>query len=264
MTSSNADRLQTLGAMLKNVEVEVNSRCNRKCVYCPVSVLPIPDAPRHMPEHIFDRLVEELEGIDYAGRISYHFYNEPLLRKDLERLMEKVKGRLPRAHQIIFTNGDLLTDRRYESLRAAGAEFIVVTSHDGKPHPARPNQYVQYPPDLELTNRGGTMHELPTPTDETRRTPCYAPSEMLIVTASGDVLLCYEDAERRHEFGNIMESTLADIWFADELVRAREQLARGERVSASAICAVCTNCAHAEPGLSARSEPFWAELAVNW
>jgi cyclic pyranopterin phosphate synthase len=253
---------QAIATMLKNVEIEVNSRCNRKCSYCPVSVLSNSKLERWMSDFIFERIHDELLKIDYQGRISYHFYNEPLLRRDLERFITYSHERLPGAHQVLFTNGDLLTDARYESLMSAGIEYIVITSHDGKPHPKRLRQIVQFPGDLDLTNRGGTMTTLPAATAEDHLQPCFAPSEMLIVTVAGDVLLCYEDAERMHSFGNLQMQTLEEIWFAPILVALRDKLERGNRLEAASICACCTNHAHTKAGKSARSEPFWELLDI--
>ena len=77
------------------VEVEVNSRCNRKCQYCPNFILPEPDVPKLMSDAVFERLLAELQRIDYAGRLSYHLFSEPLLRRDLERLVKSASAALP-------------------------------------------------------------------------------------------------------------------------------------------------------------------------
>ena len=246
------------------VEVEVGSRCNRKCSYCPVSVVPPLSIPRHMSDQVFGQLLAELKRIGFAGRISYHFYNEPLLRKDLEHLVVWTVDQLPRAHPVLFTNGDLLTDARHASLRASGVEYIVVTRHSGGSYPERPFQIVQYPSDLVLTNRGGTMTNLPAATDDILHKPCFAASEMLIVSVTGDVLLCYEDARREHVMGNIMRAPLEEIWFSANFCHIRSLLELGKRSEASAICKVCTNEAHIIPGVSAHSEPFWNHMEISW
>jgi 2-deoxy-scyllo-inosamine dehydrogenase (SAM-dependent) len=144
----------------------------------------------------------------------------------------------------------MLTDRRYKSLLEAGIDHFKITSHSRKRHPDRPHQDVLFPEDLVLTNRGGTITHLPKPSPATLSLPCYAPSEMLIVTVTGDILLCYEDAERKHVMGNIMENSLEEIWFSEEFVRYRELLAQGGRLEASEICRSCTNRDHRIPGTS--------------
>jgi radical SAM protein with 4Fe4S-binding SPASM domain len=161
-----------------------------------------------------------------------------------------VKRELPSCSQIIYTNGDRLNDKRYNSLREAGVNLFVVTSHSGAPIPPRPAQIAQYPADLELTNRGGVLTDLPAPTAQTVVRPCFAPSEMLIVGATGDIHACYEDAERHHVMGNIMEQSLDDIWYSEEFEKIRSVLRQGRRLDAMDLCAKCTNVAHVEEGTS--------------
>src|ERR1700733_797475 len=247
---------------LKALEIEVNSRCNRSCSYCPVDVLPYPSVPREMSDDTFVRLHEQLAQVGYSGRISYHFYNEPLLRKDLERLIRMSKAFMPSAKIVLFTNGELLNDQRYHTLRDAGVMYIVVTSHDNRTHPPRPNQIVQFPANLELTNRGGVLVKLPAATEIHRKTPCFAASEMLIATVTGDIVLCYEDARRENILGNIRTQTLEQIWNSPTLVAWRLALEQGRRGEAAEICSRCTNVAHRKPGSSAYTEPFWGELGL--
>src|SRR4051812_22001715 len=168
------------------VEMEVGSRCNRSCVYCPVSLDPRPAVPVKMPTEVFDTLVRQLADLTFTGRISYHFYNEPLLRKDLDRLVAAVDTALPDALQILYTNGDLLDDHRYARLRAAGIDYFIVTRHSGGEYVERSFQVVQRSHDLVLTNRGGTLVDLEPATRQHRDQACFAPSEMLIVTVTGD------------------------------------------------------------------------------
>lgn len=235
---------------LNTVEIEVNTRCNRRCGYCPVSILPSPSTQLFMEDAVFDRLLNELKLIEFDGRLSYHFYNEPLIRRDLEKLVNMVKISLPLVWQVLFTNGDLLTNDRYSSLRSAGIDLFQITSHSMKQPPDRPGQVVYYPKDLTLTNRGGTMTNLPGPDQTTLKLCCYAPSEMLIVSFDGNVLLCYEDAERQNVMGNIMNNSIEEIWNSKKFIQIRKSLAKGNRREASEICLSCSNAAHQDPGSS--------------
>lgn len=235
---------------LSVVEMEVGSRCNRACSYCPVALNPRPPVPVRMSDEVFFATIEQLAAVSFAGRLSYHLYNEPLLRRDLPRLVSVVRDRLPGALQILNTNGDLLDDRKYAELRDAGIDIFYVTRHSPGDYPDRPAQVVQTWQDLTLTNRGGSLTQLPAATPAMRRTPCYAPSEMLIVTVTGDVLLCYEDANREHVLGNLLRTPLPEIWNSERIRAIRRRLVNGDR-SVTAMCLRCTNVSHAEAGRSA-------------
>jgi 2-deoxy-scyllo-inosamine dehydrogenase (SAM-dependent) len=217
-----------------------------------------------MSDQVLDRVIAELKEIDYSGRVSYHFYNEPLLRKDLERIVAMMAREVPKAKQILFTNGDYLTDRRHASLLEAGVDLFVVTSHSGKVHPPRARQVVQQSEQLELTNRGGILVELPGVREADLVRPCFAPSEMLVITVTGEVVLCYEDALRKHVYGDLTKQSIGEIWNSEELLRLRSLLESGKRAEAATICMSCTNRAHSSQGLSARSEPFWKEVGYEW
>jgi 2-deoxy-scyllo-inosamine dehydrogenase (SAM-dependent) len=227
------------------VEVEVNSRCNKRCVYCPVSIDPPNAQPRLMDPDLYDRLLDELARLDYRGRLSYHFYNEPLLHPRIVDIVRLTRRRLPAARQVLYSNGDLLSDELYARLTAEGVARFIVTSHDRKPVPERPDQVVLMPEDLVITNRGGALEAL----EEPLELPCFAPSTMLIVTVTGDVLLCYEDYYRTQAFGNIRRAPLDEIWFSAPFEKIRRRLVRGDR-TASPLCRECNNRAHQYP------EPF--------
>jgi cyclic pyranopterin phosphate synthase len=229
-------------ALFNVVEAELNGRCNRRCSYCPVATNPAPTGiPRFMSAEVFEHLVSELARLNFGGRFSHHFLNEPLLRPDLEELVREISNRVQGAYQVLYTNGDRLTESRYASLRAAGVSEFVITSHSGKVHPERENQQVHFPSEMTLSNRGGYLRDLPSVTEVDLGLPCFAPSEMLIVGANGDVLLCHEDATRTHVMGNVATQPLDEIWCSDAFVKIRKLLTAGQRAQASDICRVCTN-----------------------
>jgi cyclic pyranopterin phosphate synthase len=91
----------------------------------------------------FVATVRQLAEASFAGRISYHLYNEPLLRRDLARLVGVVDEQLPEALHLVNTNDDLLDDARYTELRRAWADRLQLTlkpSHlQHRTFPERPN-----------------------------------------------------------------------------------------------------------------------------
>jgi GTP 3',8-cyclase len=228
------------------VEIEVGVRCNRACVYCPNSTLGSTAPSSFMEAELFRRIIAQLSEIEFSGRLSFHFYNEPLMRKDLEALVTVARAALPLAHLVLYTNGDLLTDTRYHNLLKAGVDFFLVTRHGGEPMKPRLHQLVQFPRDLDLSGRAGAVVGVTEPL----RRACHAPSEMLIVTVNGDVVLCHEDARREVVVGNLGRSTIREVWLGDEMERFRRHLVRGRRQEAGAVCARCDHCAYPGPHMT--------------
>jgi 2-deoxy-scyllo-inosamine dehydrogenase (SAM-dependent) len=226
------------------VEIEVNSRCNRRCVYCPNSLPDRPKTDKFMDVGLFKKIIGELAAIEFSGRLSFHFFNEPLVRRDLEALVAWARAQLPWAYLVLFTNGDLLDDRRHADLLEAGLDHFLVTRHDFDSYPERPFQFVQLPSNFTLSGRGGTIAHSSEPLD----IACFGPSEMMIVTINGDVVLCHEDAERRHVMGTLAVQSLPEIWFSDRFQAFREPLERGDRGAAGLMCGACDNRLYPVPG----------------
>lgn len=226
------------------VEIEVNYHCNRRCEYCPNSLPDHDQSAAFMGVNLFRRIIEMLREIDFTGRLSFHFFNEPLMRRDLDQLISWARPRIPKAHFVLYTNGDLLSDERHESLLHAGVDLFLVTRHDWDSYPDRPFQRVQTPGDFPISSRGGAIGEVVAPLD----IACHAPNEMMIVTYTGDVVLCHEDARRAHVMGNLDRETLAEVWYSEAFAQARAPLERCQREQGPAICSTCDNRLYPLPG----------------
>ena len=115
---------------LKDLRISVTDRCNFRCVYC-------------MPKSIFDKNYKFLpksellsfEEIERVVRASAELGvtkirltgGEPLVRRDLERLIEQIRT-VPGITDIsMTTNASLLTRDRARSLRDAGLQRINVS-----------------------------------------------------------------------------------------------------------------------------------------
>ncbi|MCC8375225.1 MULTISPECIES: radical SAM/SPASM domain-containing protein [Photorhabdus] len=225
--------------MFSMVEIEINSRCNRRCVYCPNVIAPR-DAPNRMKSEQFERIIDRLEEANFTGRLSYHFYNEPLLHPKLPQFVAWVTERLPEVRQILYSNGDYLTDEKYQLLHKNGIKQFIITQHDSKPGAPKPDLIWLIPDQLQLTNRAGNVIAGP---EIVSNLPCFAPSDMLIITITGNVVLCYEDNKEEVVLGNVFDTPIMGIWNSPQFRRARKALSCGNR-NATDICRRCNNRSH--------------------
>src|SRR6266705_451576 len=90
----------TLGRHLRDLRISVTDRCNFRCIYC-------------MPRDVF--------GPDYP----FLARSEPLLRKNLERLIEMLAA-IPGIDLTLTTNGSLL-GKKARALKGAGLKRVTVS-----------------------------------------------------------------------------------------------------------------------------------------
>jgi cyclic pyranopterin phosphate synthase len=118
----------TRGRRMHDLRISVTDRCNFRCVYC-------------MPKDVFGRdypflAHRELLTFEEIDRVARIFVGlgvrkirltggEPLLRKDLERLVERLAA-IPGVDLTLTTNGALLA-RKAAALRAAGLRRVTVS-----------------------------------------------------------------------------------------------------------------------------------------
>jgi len=230
--------------LFSRVEIEINTNCNRSCLFCANSRLPPLDPPRYMELPLFNKVIHALSTQSFSGRISYHFYSEPLLHPNLEAILRFSHNELPKAEHVIYTNGDLLDDSKYESLVCTGISRIVISNYDDRVFPARPRQIVLNKYQIRLTNRGGVLGNIP---EAPLKLPCFAPMHRLMIAYDGKVLICYEDACRRHCLGNLDDNSVSDVWFSVRFKEVRENLSRGHR-DLYEPCRYCSNTLHLKYG----------------
>lgn len=115
------------------VEIEIASFCNRKCWFCPNSIIDRYSKTIELPENTYLKIINDLAEIDYSGMLNFHRFNEPLANKDLIlKRIGQAREALPNARLGIFTNGDYL-DRIYlDSLRDVGITYMIMSYYFDK------------------------------------------------------------------------------------------------------------------------------------
>lgn len=113
---------------VKLVEIGISSFCNRKCWFCPNSIVDRFSKNLELDEDLFIKILEELKEIDYSDLLCLHRYNEPLYNKDL--LLKRIKQTreyLPKAIISINTNGDYLTLDYLNDLNEVGVNMMYIS-----------------------------------------------------------------------------------------------------------------------------------------
>lgn len=233
--------------LFTRVEIEINHDCNRKCWYCPNAVADRKTSGE-MSRSTFLHLMDNLTELGFTGAISYHFYNEPLLARDLVWFVQTSRERLPECALELYTNGTLLSLEKFRELTQAGIRRFVVTKHAGEKDYLFDETYQRLGPaekalvlyqghtEIHFTNRGGTIEAGPATIPAL--SPCYIPSFLMVVTHDGNVLPCFEDFHEELGMGNIRNQKLKDIWESARYRSFRKSLRQGKRHQFSP----CKNC----------------------
>lgn len=245
------------------VEFNIIGTCNRDCTFCPVSNPEVyTKTTDGLDKELFEKIVKDLQEIDYQGKILFSAFSEPLLHKNVEELISIAKKYLPNIRLEMVSNGDLLTARKLKKLYDAGLDTINISMYDGSHQIEYFNKIreeVNIPKDIvvlrrryfengnygiTISNRTGLVDsneyrdenevaivELPL------KKPCYYPFYMILVDYNGDVLLCPHDWNKTLKFGNLSNEKLFDIWKGKVLNGIRKKLARSDRNFAA-----CKSC----------------------
>jgi radical SAM protein with 4Fe4S-binding SPASM domain len=217
------------------IEIETTTTCNRKCGYCPNSKY---DRGNHlMEESLYRKIIDELAGLGYNGRISPHFYGEPLLDKRLPDLISYTRQKLPEGYIVVYTNGDMLTRTVFDNLIARGVDCFLVTQHIGVASPVLLETlnslsntdkeritFRKFDENSLLSNRGGLV----TPKNVGVMKDCNFPSTSVVIDYLGNIILCCNDYFSTIKFGNLMNEKLIDIWNKQSYSGLRKALRNGQ------------------------------------
>ena len=104
-----AKNLEDGSPPFSSVEISINGACNRRCFFCPrVDEEGYPNILNSLDMKLFDELINDLVLINYQGRVAFSGFCEPLLSKNLDQYILKIKTKLTKTVIEVVTNGDPL------------------------------------------------------------------------------------------------------------------------------------------------------------
>ena len=115
------------------IEISESGTCNRSCSFCPRSAKDFKDIKEFISLELHEKLCKELAELNYKGTVRYSGFVEPLLDKNIYKLIRMVKDNIPNTNIELVTNGDVLNDKRLNKLFDNGlisinSEYKVVVS----------------------------------------------------------------------------------------------------------------------------------------
>ena len=240
--------LKPLDSIL-TVEVNTTELCNRTCVFCPRHDPTVfPNRNLHLTVKGARTIAEELGENQFSGKISFSGFGENLLNPNFVDIIKEFRFNLPMATIECNTNGDKLTEDYVERLYRAGLDLLYINLYDGIEQMAKFEEMLKNVRDdmykfrmhwgdfekhgLILNNRSGVVDWVgieETDITSLKGKPCHYPFYKMFVDWNGDVLFCSNDWGREHVVGNLLQSTLHEVWFSKPMTKIRKRLMKGDR-----------------------------------
>ena len=258
-----AQRLQFLPnsntPLPSEVEISESGMCNRKCSFCPRSDPNYDHRNEFISYELHKKLCDELAEVNYKGLIIYSGFVEPMLDKQIYKLVHYAKTKLPESRVEMISNGDVLNEKRLKKLYDSGLDRLQISLYDGedqhrkyiklgKKLNLKNDKYVlraRYLPEeknfgITLSNRGGMLENAEykiSPRKEKLNKKCFYPSYKFFLDYNGDVLMCSHDWGKKNILGNLTKEKFLNIWLSKKTEEARAKLNVGDR--SLSPCNVC-------------------------
>lgn len=253
--------------LFKSLRIEINSDCNRKCVFCPRGT----DTTRWVgggqdgkKQKLIDKkmskedvlsIIDQCVALGFSGQVGFDFYNEAAMDDRLIEFCEYAKFTKGLKVNLV-TNGDRMKkdeDFAKEVLRVA--DRVTVSIYDYKDNQGRiklmqwwknrmqelgsSRGQVKIAGDyFNFSTRGGLvkrhekfMHKSHLDEELPLKADCNKIHKKLNIRYDGDVPICCEDSHVRFSLGNVLETSVKEVWYGDRMQTATEILSRGDRAS---------------------------------
>ncbi len=224
--------------------------CTRKCSFCPRADPAVyKNRNLKMSTETAQRLADDLKTMGFQGRIKISGFGEPVLHKQLGKIISILRSALPETEIMLITSGDTLTEQRCHELIDSGLTIFEISLYDGAEQVSEFESLFDrvgttafrlrkrwgsledgFGPDENFVanNRAGLVPLFAVPAEPLKKV-CHVPFYKCVVDWNGGILICDQDWGRQGIMGSLHESSLSDIWFGAEMTRYRESLAVGNR-----------------------------------
>lgn len=112
---------------IKRINIESYNLCNRRCIYCPQSLNVRDGDLKYLNQEIYERLLIDLQKIDYENQFAFGRYHEPLLNKDITyNNIKLARNMLSNSFIYLNTNGDYVDSETLCNLEQHGLNEIKI------------------------------------------------------------------------------------------------------------------------------------------
>ncbi len=214
----------TLFQHVHRICFELSNACNYAAVHrkCPVNAF---RTIKTLKTEIIESVIEAAYRGEFAGWVSFHVYNEPLIDP---RLMDFIAiAHASHMLPFIMTNGWYLDQNILDDLIEAGAHKVSVTTYCDEEFDRIGNlNFRTLPHFVGRTDKLDDRLKIYTGPKimEKFLPPCSQPLGELMIRHTGQVGLCCNDWDMKHVFGDLNTDTIENILGNPDLRRITNEL----------------------------------------
>ena len=241
------------------ISIETINRCNSTCEFCPANKNEDKRPFQKMDESLFHKIIQELKDLNYDGYLNLYVNNEPFMDTRIEDWYKYAKENLPQAKMLLYTNGTLITKKRFDKI-IPYIDKMIINNYNStlKLHSNIKElyDYIKQTPDYRkkditiqiryikeiLTNRAGFA---PNKSYLDKNTElCIMPFTDITIYPSGIIGLCCSDAREKTNLGDVSKTSLQEIWQSPLYQDLRQKLARNRN-----LYPFCKGCDFVDAGI---------------
>jgi len=188
---------------------EITNHCNlqHKHDMCPVNCRRYYKEGKALDKTSIVQTIKKAREMGFTGMVSFHYYNEPLLKKDL---ILSVMDEMPECKYLVWTNGILLSRNVKENQFLKRFTKVCITCYDIKDMPFFEELRDYYKNieifDWELDDRLEIYNKT-----NVNRLSCKRPLFEVPIDYYGNIRLCCMDWNSSYNIGNIFEEDFINI-----------------------------------------------------
>ena len=237
------------------IELETVNRCNGICPFCPVNVNQPQRKYAKMSEELFRKIIDDLAGMDYSGRLALYSNNEPFLDERIIDFHRYANSKLPNAFFGLYTNGTLLTLEKFIEIIPYLDDLVIDNYNDNKeintPELRKIYDYLQQHKELNervhfwfrlqnevLFTRGGRAPNKAESDSRTVDIVCSLPFQQMVIRPTGEISLCCNDALGEYTLGDLKTQSILEVWESSKYQAIRREMLANARKNLP----MCKNC----------------------
>jgi len=247
------------------MQIETMNRCNGKCSFCPANGKDETRPFKLMDDKLFEKILNELEALNYSGVLTLHINNEPFLDKRMPEMLKEARKRLPDAKILMQTNGTTLTPDKLNAI-SNSVDFLLVNNYNNSYRLTESSKMIyehvknnheifkninitierRYANEV-LSNRAGESPNYPH-SENVIHDPCILPFTDFTIFPDGVIGICCNDVREKTNFGNLNNQSIFDLLHDKKMIDLKNAVAQ-DRSNYS----FCKNCDFIDAGVRLNS-----------